>query len=116
MTITSVTDVIEVIGYQLWHGVLWPLSQVTSERIAASTQRTGSGGTSGTEGQFFYNHHRWRGILKPSSVPMCVIQNMCLANIYKGREVFSEVRRFLVLWSTYTHFTQEYAAFVTWHS
>jgi hypothetical protein len=24
VTITSVTDVIEVIGYQLWHGVLWP--------------------------------------------------------------------------------------------
>jgi hypothetical protein len=92
------------------------ISQVTSERIAASTQRTGSGGTSGTEGQFFYNHHRWRGILKPSSVPLCVIQDMCLADIYKGREVFSEVRRFLVLWSTYTHFTQEYAAFVTWHS
>jgi hypothetical protein len=69
-----------------------------------------------TEGQFFYSHHRWRGILKPSSVPMCVIQNMCLADIYKGREVFSEVRRFLVLWSTYTHFTQEYAGFVTWHS
>ena len=24
MTITSVTEVIEVIGYQLWRGVLWP--------------------------------------------------------------------------------------------
>jgi hypothetical protein len=38
-----------------------------------------------TEGQFFYSHHRWRGILKPSSVPLCVIQDMCLADIYKGR-------------------------------
>jgi hypothetical protein len=24
VTITSVTEVIEVIGYQLWRGVLWP--------------------------------------------------------------------------------------------
>jgi hypothetical protein len=96
--------------------VLWPYIAGHLGKDRSFNQRTGSGGTSGTEGQFFYNHHRWRGILKPSSVPMCVIQNMCLADIYKGREVFSEVRRFLVLWSTYTHFTQEYAAFVTWHS
>ncbi len=45
----------------------------------------------GTEGQFFYSHRRWRGILKPSSVPLCVIQDVCLADIYKGREAFCEV-------------------------
>ena len=28
---------------------------------------------------------RWRGILKPYSVPLGVIQDMCLADIYKGR-------------------------------
>jgi hypothetical protein len=28
---------------------------------------------------------RWRGILKPYSVPLGVIQDMCLVDIYKGR-------------------------------
>ena len=40
---------------------------------------------------------RWRGILKPYSVPMCGIQDMCLADIYKGREAFCELRPETVL-------------------
>jgi hypothetical protein len=40
--------------------------------------------------QFFYSHLRWwRGILEPSSVPLGVIQDMYLDEIYKGREAFS---------------------------
>jgi hypothetical protein len=45
-----------------------------------------------TEGQFFYSHLQWRGVLGPSSVPFLgVIQDMYLGDTHKGREAFSEV-------------------------
>src|SRR3712207_5050312 len=45
-----------------------------------------------TEGQFFYSHLQWRGVLGPSSVPFLgVIQDMYLGDTHKGRGVFSEV-------------------------
>jgi hypothetical protein len=46
----------------------------------------------GAEGQFFHSHLQWRSVLKPSSAPFLgVIQDMYLNDIYKGRELFSEV-------------------------
>src|SRR5512133_4171971 len=53
-----------------------------------------------TEGRFFYSHHRWRGILKPSSVPLCVIQDMCLAlTSIKVGKAFSKVHIWDAEWS-----------------
>ena len=46
----------------------------------------------GGEGQFFYSHLQWRGILKPSSAPLGIIQNTYLDDTHKGREAFSEVK------------------------
>ncbi len=46
----------------------------------------GQGLRVGGEGQFFYSHLQWRGILKPSSAPFLgVIQDMYLDSTYKGR-------------------------------
>jgi hypothetical protein len=44
-----------------------------------------------TEGQFFYSHPLAASILKPSSAPMGVIQDMRLDDTHKGREAFSEI-------------------------
>jgi hypothetical protein len=46
----------------------------------------------GGEGRFFYSHLLRRGILKPSSAPLGVIQDTCLNDSHKGREVFFELR------------------------
>ncbi len=38
-----------------------------------------------TEGQFFYSHLQWRGVLGPSSVPFLgVIQDMYLGDTHKA--------------------------------
>jgi hypothetical protein len=63
MPIVSVTEVIEVIGYQLWRGRSGRISPGASESTAASTLRTGSGGTSGKPIKMMRLHWRSAGYL-----------------------------------------------------
>jgi hypothetical protein len=77
--ISSVTEVIEVIGYQPWRGVFWPYLVGVPESTATSTQRAGSRGTPGRPIKMMSLHWGSAGYL--------FARTMVLAHIHEGPEL-----------------------------
>src|SRR5512133_2480283 len=53
------------------------------------------GASKRAEGQFFYSHHRWRGVHKPSSALLGVVQGSCPDDTHKGRDGVQKLARLL---------------------